>query len=90
MSFYFASGKFECPGAMFTASHNPAKYNGIKLCRAFARPVGQETGLGQIKDLLVDGIPASTVTRAPSTNRMYWLTTPHSCMVWSTSAPTVA
>ena len=55
---YFASGKFECPGAMFTASHNPAKYNGIKLCRAFARPVGQETGLGQIKDLLVDGIPA--------------------------------
>lgn len=55
---YFASGKFECPGAMFTASHNPAKYNGIKLCRALARPVGQETGLGEIKDLLVEGIPA--------------------------------
>lgn len=55
---YFASGKLECPGAMFTASHNPAQYNGIKMCRAGARPVGEATGLGQIKDLLVDGIPA--------------------------------
>nr|WP_120491130.1 phosphomannomutase/phosphoglucomutase [Corynebacterium lactis] len=55
---YYASGALECPGAMFTASHNPAKYNGIKMCRALARPVGEETGLGQIKDLLVDGIPA--------------------------------
>lgn len=54
---YFASGVKECSGAMFTASHNPAKYNGIKMCRALARPIGQETGLGQIKDLLVEGIP---------------------------------
>ncbi|HLF40063.1 MAG TPA: phosphomannomutase/phosphoglucomutase, partial [Acidimicrobiia bacterium] len=46
---YFASGKLDAPGAMFTASHNPAQYNGIKLCRAGAAPVGQDTGLGQIK-----------------------------------------
>lgn len=54
---YFASGKLNCAGAMFTASHNPAKYNGIKLCRAGARPVSQDTGLGQITDMLVDGVP---------------------------------
>ena len=48
---YYASGALEVPGAMFTASHNPAQYNGIKLCRSGARPVGQDTGLGQIRDL---------------------------------------
>ena len=42
---YFASGALGIPGAMFTASHNPAQYNGIKLCRAGARPVGQHSGL---------------------------------------------
>ena len=42
---YYAAGVGECPGAMFTASHNPAQYNGIKLCRAGAKPVGQGTGL---------------------------------------------
>ena len=42
---YFASGLLDCPGAMFTASHNPAAYNGIKLCRAGAKPVGADTGL---------------------------------------------
>ena len=55
---YFAAGNLNCAGAMFTASHNPAKYNGIKLCRAGAVPVGQETGLEQIKDMLIDGTPA--------------------------------
>jgi len=54
---YYASGVMDCPGAMFTASHNPAEYNGIKLCRAGARPVGQETGLADIKDMLVAGVP---------------------------------
>ncbi|WP_293951365.1 phosphomannomutase/phosphoglucomutase [uncultured Corynebacterium sp.] len=54
---YFASGTLECAGAMFTASHNPAEYNGIKLCRKGARPVGQETGLATIIDDLVAGIP---------------------------------
>jgi phosphomannomutase len=48
---YFASGSLELPGAMFTASHNPARYNGIKLCRARAAPVGQDTGLREIKAL---------------------------------------
>jgi phosphomannomutase len=48
---YFASGHLNLPGAMFTASHNPAKYNGIKMCRAGAAPVGQETGLAEIRDL---------------------------------------
>ena len=42
---YFASGALDLPGAMFTASHNPARYNGIKLCRAGAAPIGQDTGL---------------------------------------------
>lgn len=55
---YYASGVLDCPGAMFTASHNPAEYNGIKLCRSGARPVGQETGLADIKDMLVEGVPA--------------------------------
>ena len=55
---YFASGLLDCPGAMFTASHNPAAYNGIKMCRAGAKPVGAETGLTTISDDLVAGIPA--------------------------------
>jgi len=46
---YFASGRLDAPGAMFTASHNPAAYNGIKLCLAGARPVGQDTGLAQVR-----------------------------------------
>jgi phosphomannomutase len=54
---YFASGLLDCPGAMFTASHNPAAYNGIKLCRAGAKPVGAETGLSTIRDDLVAGVP---------------------------------
>ncbi|WP_406688816.1 phosphomannomutase/phosphoglucomutase [Saccharopolyspora sp. ID03-671] len=54
---YFASGKLELPGAMFTASHNPAKYNGIKLCRAGAAPVGQDSGLSEIQELVAHGVP---------------------------------
>src|SRR5215218_8747015 len=49
---YFASGDLGVPGAMFTASHNPARYNGIKLCRAAAQPVGAETGLAEIRSLV--------------------------------------
>ncbi|WP_042372308.1 phosphomannomutase/phosphoglucomutase [Streptacidiphilus neutrinimicus] len=48
---YFASGKLDLPGAMFTASHNPAQYNGIKLCRKGAAPVGEATGLVEIREL---------------------------------------
>ncbi|OBJ71091.1 phosphomannomutase/phosphoglucomutase [Mycobacterium sp. 1274756.6] len=54
---YFASGALDCPGAMFTASHNPAAYNGIKLCRAAARPVGADTGLREIGDAVIAGVP---------------------------------
>lgn len=49
---YFASGRLDIPGAMFTASHNPAEYNGIKLCRAGAAPVGQDSGLAKIREML--------------------------------------
>jgi len=48
---YFASGSLGLPGAMFTASHNPARYNGIKLCRAGAAPVGQDSGLREVQAL---------------------------------------
>jgi phosphomannomutase len=54
---YFASGQLDCPGAMFTASHNPAAYNGIKLCRAGAKPVGADTGLSVIGDEVIAGVP---------------------------------
>src|SRR5438132_4659071 len=54
---YFAAGRLDAPGAMFTASHNPAQYNGLKLCLAGARPVGEETGLVQIKDMVARGGP---------------------------------
>jgi phosphomannomutase len=47
---YFAAGSMDLPGAMFTASHNPAQYNGIKMCRAGAAPIGQESGLAQIRE----------------------------------------
>ncbi|WP_020670498.1 phosphomannomutase/phosphoglucomutase [Amycolatopsis nigrescens] len=55
---YFASGSLNMPGAMFTASHNPARYNGIKLCRAGASPVGQDSGLTEIRDTVQEGVPA--------------------------------
>ncbi|MFE7859849.1 phosphomannomutase/phosphoglucomutase [Streptomyces sp. NPDC057403] len=69
---YYASGALDLPGAMFTASHNPARYNGIKLCRAGAAPVGQDTGLSEIRELVErwteSGAPraaaeAGTITR---------------------------
>ncbi|MCX5256686.1 phosphomannomutase/phosphoglucomutase [Streptomyces canus] len=49
---YYASGALNLPGAMFTASHNPAQYNGIKMSRAGAAPVGQDTGLAEIRELV--------------------------------------
>jgi phosphomannomutase len=52
---YYAAGSLDAPAAMFTASHNPAKYNGIKLCLSGARPVGQDTGLADIKELIQSG-----------------------------------
>ncbi len=66
---YFASGLLDCPGAMFTASHNPAAYNGIKLCRAGAKPVGQDTGLATIREELVAGVPAHHGPAGTATDR---------------------
>ena len=65
---YFAAGSLDLPGAMFTASHNPAQYNGIKLCRAGATPVGQDTGLAEIRSMAEQGPrahsgPLGTVTQ---------------------------
>lgn len=61
---YFASGHLGHPGAMFTASHNPAQYNGIKMCRAHAVPVGMETGLAEIRDLVASAPQATGTTRS--------------------------
>jgi phosphomannomutase len=59
---YYAAGTLDVPGAMFTASHNPARYNGIKLCLAGAKPVGQDSGLAQLRadaeQYLEEGLPA--------------------------------
>ncbi|CAN5127091.1 phosphomannomutase/phosphoglucomutase [soil metagenome] len=52
---YFAAGKLDAPGAMFTASHNPARYNGIKLCLSGASPVGQDSGLDEIRAMIEEG-----------------------------------
>lgn len=54
---YFAAGKLNFPGAMFTASHNPAEYNGIKLCLSGARPIGKESGLLAIERYVTEGSP---------------------------------
>ncbi|MEU1597718.1 phosphomannomutase/phosphoglucomutase [Streptomyces sp. NPDC005708] len=70
---YYASGAFDLPGAMFTASHNPAQYNGIKMCRAGAAPVGQDTGLAEIRELveqwLDPGAPEPVETPGTITRR---------------------
>ncbi|MFF8913724.1 phosphomannomutase/phosphoglucomutase [Streptomyces sp. NPDC015032] len=70
---YFASGSLGLPGAMFTASHNPAQYNGIKLCRAGAAPVGQDTGLSEIRALVEKwsetGAPRPAATPGTVTER---------------------
>ena len=66
---YFAAGTFNCAGAMFTASHNPAQYNGIKLCRKGATPVGEATGLADIKDKMVEGIAPADITPGTVSHR---------------------
>jgi phosphomannomutase len=66
---YYASGFLDVPGVMITASHNPAKYNGLKLCKAGARPVGVETGLAEVKDMVASGVPASVRPRGTITTK---------------------
>jgi len=56
---YFAAGKLNMPGAMFTASHNPSQYNGIKLCLSGAKPIGKESGLATIENFVRTGSPIS-------------------------------
>ncbi len=63
---YYGSGSLGIPGAMITASHNPAKYNGIKLCRAGARPVGRDSGLTELRDA-VTGAPRAYPAVPPGT-----------------------
>ncbi|MEV7088280.1 phosphomannomutase/phosphoglucomutase [Streptomyces sp. NPDC093085] len=63
---YYASGSMDVPGAMFTASHNPARYNGIKMCRAGAAPVGQDTGLVEIRTLVETWLRTATPAAATS------------------------
>jgi phosphomannomutase len=71
---YFASGTLDLPGAMFTASHNPAGYNGVKMCLAGARPVGVDTGLGEIRAMaqsVLDGTgPAANGARGSFEERV--------------------
>ncbi|GHD95799.1 phosphomannomutase/phosphoglucomutase [Streptomyces naganishii] len=64
---YYASGALGLPGAMFTASHNPARYNGIKMCRAGAAPVGQDTGLAEIRELAEKWLESGAPGPAPRT-----------------------
>ena len=70
---YFAAGRLDAPGAVFTASHNPAQYNGVKFCLAGARPVGMDTGLATIRDIartVLDGHgPAGVVTPGSRSTR---------------------
>jgi phosphomannomutase len=71
---YYAAGTLDAPGAIFTASHNPAQYNGVKFCLSGARPVGQDTGLFVVRDTAVDvlhgrgPLPATTAGSRTSRN----------------------
>jgi phosphomannomutase len=66
---YFAAGRLDAPGAMFTASHNPAHYGGIKLCLSGARPVGEDTGLREIKRMVAEGGLLPAASRGSVTKR---------------------
>jgi phosphomannomutase len=67
---YFAAGKLDAPGAMFTASHNPAQYNGIKMCLSGAKPIGEESGLRDIKSMAAGGVPPAATTGSLSSQTL--------------------
>lgn len=67
---YFAAGVLDAPGAMFTASHNPAEYNGIKFCLSGARPVGIDTGLARVRDTAKEVLAGGGPSPAPSRGRL--------------------
>ncbi len=66
---YFASGSLGAPGAMFTASHNPAQYNGIKFCNSGARPIGEDTGLTWIRDTATAALAGKVADAATTGSR---------------------
>ena len=85
---YFASGHLDAPGAMFTASHNPAQYNGLKLCLSGARPIGRDTGLADIEaeaEKLL-GEPVAAARRAPGASSTCSTSGPTTSCRSSTSA----
>ena len=65
---YFASGHLDAPGAIFTASHNPAQYNGIKMCLAGAKPIGQDTGLTEIREMAEVGVKPAASEKGTTTS----------------------
>ena len=70
---YFAAGSLDAPGAMFTASHNPARYNGLKLCLSGARPIGRDTGLAEIQataEALLDELGSRRRPRPTDADRL--------------------
>ncbi len=88
---YYASGALDLPGAMFTASHNPAAYNGIKMCRSGARPVGQDTGLADVRVLaekLLSDDTDDTTPPTPPTPRTTPTPPPPAPSTNATSSPT--
>ncbi len=76
---YFASGSLGMPGAVFTASHNPAQYNGIKLCRSGAAPIGEDSGLGHIKRVAQGEPPTSDATGSRTSQDMLAAFSEHVC-----------
>ena len=75
---YFASGKLDLPGVMFTASHNPARYNGMKMCKAQAVPIGSDSGMSEIRDMAQTLDPPKTTPRTEEND------------IWGTMPSTVA
>ena len=66
---YFAAGRLDAPGAMFTASHNPAQYNGVKFCLSGARPVGVDTGLAEVKRVAAEVLEGRSPAPAAKAGR---------------------